>query len=142
MFVHPHKFIHPSGGANNPHVPVLYASVCSGKHLHVVGGPFHLEHLPYMLDTSPIWGCLPICLTPPLIGWLPCASVCLGDICMLYGEYSPYIGVGSVPHMFWAWGASAHLSSFGAWQYIHWVSIMLYFVPYFCSLCLTYLPQL
>ena len=51
-----------------------------------------------MLDTSPIWGCLPICLTPhPLVSF-PCAFVCFGDICMLYGEYSPY-----------CWGFGGHL---------------------------------
>ena len=116
MYIHmPHTFVCPIhsythlGVQTPPYVPILlYVSVCSERHLHVVGGcrgPLHVGHLPCMLDTSPYGGCLSICLTPPLIGWLPCASVCLGDIYMLYGEYSPHVGaLGVVPHMLGVWG--------------------------------------
>ena len=69
-----------------------------------------------MLDTSltywtppPIWGMPPHVLHPPLIGWLPCASVCLVDIYMLYREYSPYVSVLEVfPHML-GFGGNLHI---------------------------------
>ena len=49
---------------------------------------------------------------------------------MLYGKYSHYVWVwGHSPYV-GDWGASTHLSAFDAWQYIHWVSIMLYLVPF------------
>ena len=94
-FVCPHMFVCLLG-LDTPHMSIifLYASVCSERHLHVVG----VVGGPYMFETSltcwtppPYGGCLPICLTPPLIGWLPCASVCLGGYLHIYGEYSPYV---------------------------------------------------
>ena len=50
---------------------------------------------------------------------------------MLHGEYSLYVGgLGAFPNMLGVWGTSAHLTGFGVWQYIHWVSIMLHLVPF------------
>ena len=67
----------PRGADTPTYVPILlYASVCSQRLLHVVGGcrgPLHVGHLPLY------GGYLPICLTPPLIGWIPCATVCLRE---------------------------------------------------------------
>ena len=124
----PHTFIH-----SHMSPILLYASVCSKRHLHVVGvvgDPLHVGHLPYMLDTSPIWGMPPHMSYNPT-HWL--ASLC---ICMFGGISAYYMGNiplmfevwGWSPHMLGVWGSSTHLSSFGAWQCIHWVSIMLYLV--------------
>ena len=121
----PHMFIHP-WGFRHPHMsPILCASVCSQRLLHVVGGCrgpltcwtplLHAGHLPHK-------GVPPHVLHTPLIGWLPCASVYFGDICMSYGEYSPYVG---------GLGVSAP-----------WGVHMLHLVPSCSSLCLIYLPQL
>ena len=135
MLIYPHTFIHPQG-VQTPHMsPILLsASVCSERHLHVVGGyrgplcwthPLHAGHLP------PDGGCLPICLTPT--HWLDSLCICMfkgisacdmGNTPLMLGVWghSPYIG---------GLGASASLLSFGVWQYIHWVSVLLYLVPFF-----------
>ena len=88
-------------------------------------GPLHFGHLPY---TSSVWGCLPICLHPPLIHWLPCASVCFRDICMQYEEYFPYVGgLGGVPHLVGVFGASAHGVFICFFLYI----LVVYYVSHF-----------
>ena len=90
-----------------PYVPILFgASVCFERHLHVVGivgDPFHVGHLPYMLDTSPHMVDAPHISYPPLIGWIPCASVCIWEylhviwgilpLCWGLGGIPPYVGV-------------------------------------------------
>ena len=129
-------YLYAPWGCKHPHMSPYFS-----MHLYVLGGicmlwggcrdPLHIEHLPYILDTSPDMGdASPYVLHAPLIGWLPCASVCLEDICMLYGKYSPYVGGWGIPPYVGGLGASTHLPGFGAWQYIHWVSIMLYLVPF------------
>ena len=64
----PHMFVCPihsytTRDADTPICPhTLLASVCSQRLLYVVGdcrGPLHVGHLPYMLDTSPVWGVSP-----------------------------------------------------------------------------------
>ena len=89
----------------------------------VVGGPLHVGHLPYMLDTFPVWGASPYVLHP-LTHWL--ASLC---ICMFLGIST--CDMGNIPLMLGVREASAPLG-------VH----MLHLVPSCSSLCLMYLPQL
>ena len=107
--------------------PGMYTPICppfSSVHLyvlrllHVVGG---CKGPPYMLDTSltpPLYGVPPLQFTPPLICWLPCASVCFRDICMSYGDFSPYVGgLGCSPSV-GVLGASVHEMSICSFLYI------------------------
>ena len=113
MFVCPHTFVYP-WGFRHPHMsPILLsAPVCSERHLHVVGvvgGPLYVGLLLYMLDTSPDGGCLPICLNPPLIGWIPCACVCfrvylhviwgIPSMLVVWGEFPYMLGVQGNQHL-------------------------------------------
>ena len=95
-FISPHTFIHLQGSDTPPYVPHTPLCICMFSEASACCGgcrgpltcwtpPLHAGHLPSMRGASP-------CLTPPLIGWLPCASVCFRDICMWYGEYYPYVG--------------------------------------------------
>ena len=84
-----------------------------------------------MLDTSftpPLYGMPSLQFTPPFIHWLPCASVCFGDITMLYRDYFPYVeGFG---------GTSAHGVSMCLFLYIlvvHYVSCFHYGYDYYSS---------
>ena len=83
----------------SPHTPLcICCGGCRGP-LTCWTPPLYAGHLPLYGDTSPY------VLHPPLIGWLPCASVCLGDICMLYGEYSPCVrGFGGIAPYVGVWG--------------------------------------
>ena len=73
-YIHiPYTFVCPLGCRHHHMSPILlYASVYSEKHLHVVGivrGSLHVGHLLYMQDTS-IWGMPPHVLYPhPLVGF-------------------------------------------------------------------------
>ena len=101
-----------------------------------------------------LWGCKgPLtCWTPllhlPLYGGashvlhphslLPsCASVCFGNICMLYGEYFPYVGdLGVFPHLLGVLETSAHGVSICLFFYIlvvHYVSHFYYSYNYYSS---------
>ena len=89
-------------GANIPICPPycsmhLYVlGVCRGPLTHGTT-PLHAAHLPHGRF-------LPICLTPQLIGLLPCASICLG-ISACYMGNIPLLGVEEVfPHMLRVWG--------------------------------------
>ena len=122
-------------GCKHPHMSsiLLSASVCSERHLHVVGGcrgPLHVGHLPYMLDTSPIWGCLFICLTPTHCLASLWISMLRGYLHVIWGIFPLMLGVWGCSPYVGDLRASAHLSSFGVWKYMHWVSIMLYLVPF------------
>ena len=92
-----------------------------------------------MLNTSftppPVWGCLPLGFHP-LICWLPCASVCFGDIYMSYGNFSLMLGVWGVPHLLGFLGASAHGVSICLILYIlvvHYISCFYYGYNYYSS---------
>ena len=141
MFIHPHTFICPHI-VIHPHVfihppicpPYSSASLCSERHLHVVGvvgSPLHVGHLLYMLDTSPhMVDASPYVLSPThwyssLCIYVFGISACnMGNTPLMLGVWREF------PHMLGVWGASASLASCGVWQYIHWVSIMLYLVPF------------
>ena len=103
LYIHTTPCLYAPWGANMPtgsHTPLCICMIWEAFACCWL----HVGHLPYMLDTSTIWGMPPHVLHPPLIGWLLCASVCLGYICMLYGEYSLHVGGwGSIPHM-WGFG--------------------------------------
>ena len=140
-FICPLSICTPPRGANTPHISLIffYASVCSERHLYVVGIvgaltcwtlPLHAGYLPDIGDASPY------VLHPHSLVAFPCASVCLGISACYMGNISLMLGV---------WEAFAHLSSFGAWQCIHWVSIRLYLVLFcssFCLMCLLWLQLL
>ena len=118
---HPYSFVH------------LYVLRGFCMLWRVVRGPLHVGHLPY---TSPCMGCPPYVLHPPLISWLPCASVCFGDICMWYGEYFPYVGsIGVFPHVLGVLGESAHGVSicFLNILIVHYVSHFYYGYDYYSS---------
>ena len=79
----------------------------------VVEGPLYVGHLPYMLDTSPVWGCLPICLNPySLVGFPVHLYVLAISACVM----------GNIPLMLGIWGCSPICWGFGRHQQ-HWVSI-------------------
>ena len=135
-FVHPYMYVCPLYVHTPPwgiHTPICPPN--SSVHLYVlrgfsllwavVKGPLYGGYLPY---TSPCMGVPPLQFTPPLIHWLPCASVCFGDICMLYGEYFPYVG---------GWGCSPFVGIFGG--ITMWGVHMLIFVHSCSSLCLMFL---
>ena len=129
MFLCPLYICMPQGCRHHHMCPILLcASVCSQRLLHVMKGC----RGPLTCWTPPlVWG-VPPHVSHPLTGWLPCASTCFGDICMCYGEYSPYVGGwGMFPNMLEVLGVSAPLGV-----------PMLHLVPPFSSLCLTYLPWL
>ena len=110
----PHTYVCPihsyvQRGSDAPHMsPYSYASVCSERHLHVVGvveDPLHVGTPPYMLETSPIWWMSPLKSYPPLIGWIPCASMFSGylhviwgilPLCWGFGENSIMLGFGGI----------------------------------------------
>ena len=129
--VHPYIPIHlyaSLGVYTPPHVPIiLCASVYSHRLLHVVGvvrGLLTCSTPPLHL---PLYGGASLRFPPPLIYWLPCASVCFGDICMSYGDFSLILGFGGVPHLLGFWGASAHRVSICLFLYI----LVLHYVPCF-----------
>ena len=90
----------PLGCTHTQYVPILLcATVCSQRLLYVVG----VVRAPYMLGVSfmipPVWVCLSFGLHPHSSLASPCISM-FGDICMLYGEYFPYVGgLGVFPHL-------------------------------------------
>ena len=108
---------------------LLCASVCSQRLLHVVGGC--REPLTYW--TPPLYGVPPhMSYNPPLIGWLPCASMFSGISTCDMGNIPLCLGFGGfVPPYVGGLGASAPLG-------VH----MLHLVPSCSSLCVTYLPWL
>ena len=131
----PNTFVHLRGA------DTLICPPYSSVHLYVLRGfcmlwggcrgPFHGGHLPYMLDTSPCMGVPPHVLHPHSLVGFP-VHLCFGDICMCYGEYSPYVGdLGVFPHMLGVLGPSAALDVY-----------MLHLLPSCSSLCLMYLPWL
>ena len=112
--------------SNNPHMsPMLpCASACTGGICMWMGdvGPS------FCLDTPHMFGCLPMCPTPPCIYMLPCLSVCSRGYCMNYGGTSNMLG---------DWGASAHLSGFCClsvhpWD-LHYASSCTFLVVYYVS---------
>ena len=111
-------FIHPSWGYRHPHMPPLLLCICMFSEASACcggcRGPLHVGHLPYMLDTSPCMQVPPICLTPPLIGWL---SLC---ICMFLGISA--CDTGNIPLMLGVWGVPPKDGGLGGDQH-HWVSI-------------------
>ena len=132
MFVHPICLYGPVYSYTPICPPILLsASVCSERHLHVVGGckdPLHVGHLPYMLDTSPHMADDSTYVLPPLIAWIPCVSVCFREyLHVMWGILPLCWGLGGIPPYV---GVSASLSSFGVWQDIHWVSILIYLVTF------------
>ena len=99
---------------------------------------------PYMLDTSltcwthlPVWGVPPHMSYTPLIGWLPCASVCFGISACDMGNIPLVMGVwGMFPHMLWVLGHHHHgvcicyiLSFLG----VHYVSCIYHGYDYYSS---------
>ena len=87
----PHMFGHPQCPicSNTPICPQ-----CSPAHLYVLGvstcnrgcGAILMFGHPH------VFGCLPMCPTPPCIYMLPCMSVCSRGYCMHYGGNIPYVG--------------------------------------------------
>ena len=91
-----------------PHVPILLcASVCSQRHLHVVGsckGPFTCwtppSHLPLYGGASPLF------YTPTHLSASLCISMFWGYLYVIWG-YFPYVGgLGVFPHLL---GVLGHL---------------------------------
>ena len=112
--------IHSYGpwGFRHPHMsPILLsASVCSERHLHVVGcrgpltcwiPPLHVEHLPQY------GGSLPICLTPhSLVGFPVQKSACFrGYLHVIWGIFPSYCGLGGISPYVGGLGASTSVSS-------------------------------
>ena len=97
-----------------PYVPIL---MCICMFSEAFACCWGCKGSPYMLDTSLTPSCMgvPHMFTPPT-NWLPCVSVCFGDVCMWYGEYFPYV---------WAWGMFPHLLGV-LWASAHGVSICLF----------------
>ena len=87
-------------GANTPICPPYsYASVCSERHLHVVGvvgGPLHVGHLPYLMDTSPIWG------MPPHMSYTHHSLISFPVHLYVEGISACYMG--NIPLMLGVWG--------------------------------------
>ena len=76
-----------------PMSPILCASVCSGRLLHVVGGckgPLHVGHLPY---TSPCMGVPPHVLHPHSLVGFPVHLCVLGIPVCDMGNISLMLGV-------------------------------------------------
>ena len=77
--------------------------------LGVVGGPLHVGHLPYMLDTSPIWGMPPHMSYTPT-HWLAYLCICMFRWCLhvIWGIFPLLLGVwGAFPHILGVYGASS-----------------------------------
>ena len=131
-FIHPHMFICPPGVQTPPYIPHTLcncmfsgASTCCGG----CRGPLtcwtlllHAGHLPLHGSASPYVLHLHLLVGFPV-------HLCFGDICMCYGEYSPYVGGLGVPPYVGVWAASAALGAH-----------MLYLAPSCSSLCLMFLP--
>ena len=122
-----------------PYVPILYAFVCSGRYLHVVGG----VQGPYMLSPS-----LTCCTPPPIWGcphWLPSLCICMfrGYLHVIWGIFTLCWGFGGHSPICWGFGGHHQICQAlvpGSTS----IGCPLCFILYlFCSsLCLTYLPQL
>ena len=99
----PCMFVHP-WGSDTPHMSpmLLSASVCSERHLHVVGvvgGPLHVGHLPYMLDTfTNMVDASPYVLSPhTLVGFLVHLYVFWEYLHVIWGILPLCWGFGSSP---------------------------------------------
>ena len=100
MFVCPLYICTPPGVCMLPYVPHTPLCICMFSELlhivEVVKCPLTCWTLLY---TSPCMGVPPLQVTPPLICWLPCASVCSG-ISVCHMGIFPYLGdLEGVPHL-------------------------------------------
>ena len=87
-----------------------------------------MAHLPHMVDASP---CV---LPPPLIGWIPCASVCVRGYLQVIWRILPLCwGFRGIPPICWRFGGHQHLWVSGNPLHIHWVSIILYLVAHYVA---------
>ena len=137
MFIHPlYVCMHPvhlyaPRGVHTPicppyssvHLYVLRAFVC---YRGLEGVPLHVGHPLY---TSTLYGVPPLQLHPlHSIHWLPHASVCFGDIYVIWGIFPLYWGFEGCSPCCWGFGG---ISTWG----VH----MLILVHSCSSLCLTFL---
>ena len=101
-----------------PFVPMLCASVCSrGVSAHDRAK----QMASLCLDTSHVFGCLPMCPTLHT-HFLPYMSVC--------SRAYLHVLLGETPHMVGVWrGISTSFRLLVSCQFIHWMSIMLHLVP-------------
>ena len=109
LYVHTPPYIGmPPWGANTPpyfphtlHLDVL-RGICMLR--EVVGGLLHVGHLPYMLDTSPIW------VMPPHISYT--STYLLASLCIcMFGGYLHVIS-GIFP-LWWQFGGCSIFWGFG-----------------------------
>ena len=116
------------------------ASICSRGFLHVIWG---YRGPSFCLDTPNVFGCLPMCPTPPCICMLPCMSVCSrGYLHMLWGN-TPYVGgLGASAHQSGFWCLSVHpldvhYASPCTFLVVHYVSSLYYhgYNYYYSSEC-------
>ena len=79
---------------------------CSPVDLHVLGVSschWGMQGALLLFGHLHVFGCLPMCPTPPCIYMVPCMSVCSRGYCMCYGGTS---------HMLGGWGFSTSVRLF------------------------------
>ena len=101
-------------------------------------GPLHTGHLP------PYGWCFPICFTPTLIGWIPCASVCFsGYLHVIWGILPLCWGLRGNSPICWGYEGHQHLcQALVSGSTSIWCPLCFILYLSCSSLCLTYLPWL
>ena len=106
----------PISSNNPPYIAKAPLCICMfWGYLHVIG-----DVGSFCLDNPHVFGCLPMCPTPPTQLCAPLHVYVLGVIACTMGETS---------HMLEAEGLKNICQAFGVCQFIHWMSIKLHVVP-------------